>query len=233
VVYNVRLINTDSVFVNTIRMTDTLPSGFTYLGMVGGDPQPSVVNGRTLIWYNIGLQPHENRLLRVRVQASILFGAYGNRIQALTTRGNSGTTWYTLTVVPGVALFKMVYPQQAFPAQALVYTITLSNLRSQPVLDGRITDTLPSGFTDQGMISGPSPVITTGGRIAWAGLSVQVGSSLRVFRAPARFRTCLNNVTGSSSDVAMPEPGDTAPVTINTGFNIFLPVAQGISHDLD
>jgi uncharacterized repeat protein (TIGR01451 family) len=228
VVYNLHLVNTDSVIVNTTRMTDTLPSGFIYLGMVGGDPAPNVVNGRTLIWNNLTLQPGENRLLRVRVQASILFGAYGNRVAAVTTRGSSGTTWYTLTVVPGIALFKMVYPQDAFPAQALVYTITLSDLSSQPVLDGRITDTLPSGFAYQGMISGPTPVITTGGHIAWANLNVQVGQAIymvfrvRAGRVPGLF---WNNVTGSSSNVAMPEPGDTAPVSINTGFTVFLPVA--------
>lgn len=227
--YTIDMRNRDQVALRALRITDTLPDDFTFLAVTSG-PTATLIPPRTLVWSNINLPPNSaSTQIKVRVQASILFGAYGNVVEGTLPRGGPlGPAWVTVTVVPGVALFKTVYPTESYYAGTVVYTMTLLNRSTQAVNNVTITDTVPADFHYGGMIAGPNPTIVAGRVLIWSGQNVGVNGRIEyVYRAslfPASPGIYWNNVIGSSPTVEIPDPGDTAPLLVLSGFRQYLPL---------
>lgn len=162
--YRMELYNKTSIPVDDLRITDTLPSGFTYMYVRPGDPEPISTN--PLVWENLVVDPSQRLRIYFKARAPGLYGEYYNEVQ-----GVSSAVYVTYTsgywsnvrvsVGPGVALYKAVGPEQAEAGETVVYTLTVDNRLGEAIADVRVVDDLPSGFTYQGMIGGDPPITTT------------------------------------------------------------------------
>jgi uncharacterized repeat protein (TIGR01451 family) len=104
VVYTVRLSNggDDPGVLNTIE--DTLPAGFTFLGMATGSDVTTLPSGTTgkIVWTGSWtVAAHDDLTLAYRVQASSTRGTYVNSATATTLVGRAPATPATATVTVG------------------------------------------------------------------------------------------------------------------------------------
>jgi uncharacterized repeat protein (TIGR01451 family) len=167
--YDIRLKTLDSVAVTGVTVTETLPSQlgqkFEFVGMRPGDPEPDEVSGRQVIWRDLTVPPYPGILrLRFDARAPILFGVYYNEPTAWCPRSemiepeSPSDVAAPVTVLPGVVLYKTVFPTQTLSGRTILYTITLYNQTTDDLADVIITDTLPTGFSYGRMATGyPSP----------------------------------------------------------------------------
>lgn len=229
--YTIEAINQTGGPVHNLRITDTFEGGFHYVQTTGG-PQP--VSTNPLVWEIPYLSPRgvagDRATIKFIARAGVLLGKWYNMVDGVSastyvTRISNYTSEVEVNVGPGVGLYKAVEPTTAITGQTVVYTITLYNATGAPIRNIRITDTLPGGFTYNGMVSGPPPVQTS--PLAWQ-FANQVSdkeSVVLVFRArvgndlpSGRY---FNRVSGSAEratppygSVAVPDTGNTAPVDI-------------------
>jgi len=164
--YEIKLKNLDSVPVNGVIVTETLPSAlgqdFKFVGIAEGDPDPSEVNGRRVIWRGLTVPGDTTFKLRFDAQATVLFGKYENQVGADCPRSritpSDSDVEAPVTVLPGVVLYKTVSPTYTKAGRPVIYTVTLNNQWTGALEDVRITDTLPAGFSYRQMLDGPAPV---------------------------------------------------------------------------
>lgn len=229
--YTIEAFNTTGGPVHNLRITDTLPEDFQYVSTTSG-PQP--ISTSPLIWEISYLAPRgtsgDRLTIKFQARAGVRLGSWYNIVDGFTpstyvTRTSNYMQDVELRVIPGVGLHKVVEPTQTITGQIVIYTITLYNASEAPIRNIRITDTLPAGFTYEGMVSGPPPAQTN--PLVWQFTS-QVGDGESVvlsFRArvgnhlpSGRY---FNRVSGSAEratppygPVTIPDTGDTAPVDI-------------------
>jgi len=228
IVYTIDLNNQTSVAITDLRITDTLPFGFRFLRMEEGDPAPISTN--PLVWANIMVPPQSHTKLHFRVRAYVLFGEQLNLLEGWSTPADMAlksnyTDTATVLVVPGVALFKEVSPEEVDAGQTVVYTLTLANYSGQDMVQIRITDTLPVSFTYQGMVTGPEPVQTN--PLVWT-LNRLDHAEQQIFSFLAKVDELLpsgtyyNQASGEAwaadnpqEQVYIPDTDDTAPVRVH------------------
>jgi uncharacterized repeat protein (TIGR01451 family) len=237
--YTIKVKNLDSVPISGIAVTDTLPSAagqdFEFIAAVGGYPAPDEVNGRQVIWRDL-IAPGSGTLeLRFDVRATILFGDYDNAISATCPRTpitpDNEDVEATVTVLPGVVLYKTVYPTHTLSGVTVVYTITLNNQTQSTLENVVITDTLPAGFSYQRKL-GDTPVPRqTSPVLSWDVGNLGKGKSKElVFEVLVGLRvvtdTYYNKVEGYSPSALIPTADETAPLEVigqDLEF-VFLPV---------
>lgn len=227
VVYTITLYNGAEYDLRNVRITDTLPAGFTYAGMVSGIP-PAQTN--PLVWITAGpLKKGESLVLvfRATTNAQMPSGRYYNRVSG---RAEKGVAPYDPVVVPDtgdtapvyvhgiptVELAKSVEPQEVRAGGTVTYTITIYNDTDAPQTV-RLTDTLPLSLTWAGMIEGPAPVMTSP-VVVWDSLSVGANQTVTLrFRATvdriARSGTHYNHLEGRTGPFVLP-PLEAASLTI-------------------
>ncbi len=231
------------------RLTDTLPSGFTYLLMESG-PEPDAYNADRLVWENLTIPPGRT-LLKLRLLASPLYGTFDNIIDGYidplhtilveTDRNpRDGNSDAIVAVLPIFDLSKDASRDTTLPNATLAYTITMVNLSDVNYAGVRITDTLPLGFTYYRTLQGPIPASISGDRrtIVWDNLTVQGNcrpghaencTQQVIFEAHVEGNTpegvYYNTIEGHSPSGAIPGPIATAPVTVtqSLGYDLFLP----------
>ena len=217
--------------VYNLRITDTLPYGFQYITTTIG---PSPISLSPLVWeipYLGSAQSGLNRAtIRFRVRSYILVGYQYNWVDGVSastyvTRISGYENQVRLMVVSGIGLYKVADPTTVMTGGTVVYTITLYNGSETAIRNIRITDTLPAGFTYDGMVSGIPPAQTD--PLVWLppnplnkGDSIVLAFRARVGEQVAT-GTYYNRVSGYAEKsvspydpVLIPDTGDTAPVYV-------------------
>ena len=228
VVYTITLYNgSDQYDLRNIRITDTLPAGFTYAGMVSGIP-PAQTNPP--VWIIAGpLKKGESLVLvfRATTNAQMASGRYYNRVSGYAEKAvapydpvvvpdTGDTAPVYIQGIPTVELAKSVEPQEIRAGGTVTYTVTIYNDTNSPQML-RLTDTLPVSVTWAGMVEGPSPAMTSP-IVVWDGISVGVNQTVTLrFRAAvdrlARSGTFYNRLDARAGTFILP-PVEAAPLTV-------------------
>jgi uncharacterized repeat protein (TIGR01451 family) len=235
--YNVTVINKGPYPAYNVLVTDVLPSsiGEPYWRFGATVTLPSAVT-------QISSNPPAWRISQINGGSSIGFGfkarasifpggGYVNFMQ-----GDGGPSWpFTkevsyngapVTIVPGAALDKVVYPTTAFTGTFVVYTITLYNQSGSSISGLKITDTLPTGFKYDSMISTAYPPDTLS-PLVWGSTLPAVPTNQRlqlVFKAQISNTlasgTYYNKVAASAPNISIPNTDNTAPVKVKGAPNV-------------
>lgn len=228
VVYTITLYNgSDQYDLRNIRITDTLPAGFTYAGMVSGIP-PAQTNPP--VWITAGpLKKGESLVLvfRATTNAQMASGRYYNRASGYAEKAvppyepvvvpdTGDTAPVYIQGIPTVKLAKSVEPQEVRAGGTVTYTVTIYNDTETPQTL-RLTDTLPVSVTWAGMLEGPAPAVTSP-VVVWTDVWVGVNQTVTLrFLATvdrlAHSGTHYNRLEGRIGPFALP-PLDAAPLTI-------------------
>jgi len=225
--YTLKATNLTGAPVHNVILTDVLPAEWQYVDTLSGPPP---VTTDPLRW-ELELVPANGAVeIKFRARTYIWVGPAYNRVIGEAPINLGYTTNYTdnvaVTVVSGVGFFKTVAPQVIQAGETTVYTITLYNGLTDGLKDIVITDTLPTGFNIDRMLSGPIPQVVDG-KLVWR-LTEQLAngkSRTLVFRAqtdPAllngqyynQMTAVAKNVRTNGAEI-IPPTGDTAPVWVH------------------
>lgn len=226
--YEIKLQNKDVYPFVLPVVTDTLPTGFTYMNMVSG-PTPDLIVGRNLYWYNVEILGSKSVTWKVQLQASSLYGiSEPNTIAANSPEieidpAQSGP----VTILPLFDLNKTASVSETVPGGLISYTISLVNQSELNYANIRLTDTLPSGFTYESMDFGTPPDSGTITEPVWSGLSVSGNCSptnqdpcMLLLTLNVRVASSvppgvyLNGLMARSPSGSIPGPLNAAPVTV-------------------
>lgn len=233
--FEISIKNNDAYRFTVPVITDTLPSGFTYFSTLVGSPPE--VQGNKLIWHNLSVNGGATLRLRIRLQASPLYGDYLNEAAAFSPEtvilpAQSAA----VQVRPLFALLKVngePYP----PTGTLVpYTITLVNLSQTIYTNVRVTDTLPAGLFFSRMQTGyPAPLLLSPDRrqIVWNIAQINANCGSAGCQVKLAFFALVdpwlepgvywNTILGFSPSGSVPGPIGAAPITVTAGTLNFLP----------
>ncbi|MGC9395804.1 MAG: hypothetical protein ACP5J4_13240 [Anaerolineae bacterium] len=235
--YEVIVKNLTGAPVPSIVITDILPyvgvNSWQYLETVDG-VEP---HGEDPLYWNIGTIEALSQL-RVVIKTRAI-SAVGLALNQVLGTGpiNIGyhkdyTTHAGVMVVSGIGFYKVVDPESIFAGEATTYTIRLYNGASYDIDPVIITDTLPFGFSFDGMVTPPDllPEIN-GQQLVWT-LPAKVNKSGGTFDIVFRARAATeeegmftgkyyNDIIASAKradtgdPVEMPPTGPTAPVYVD------------------
>jgi uncharacterized repeat protein (TIGR01451 family) len=236
VTYTVTLDNRWPQALDDVRITDTLPAGFSYHHKVSG-PDP-VQESPAVVW-DLGQLAEgggQELVFQAQVGYGVVTGTYSNTVEAASSSAMIPDVGQMAPVdveVPQwfVLLDKTVFPTQTVTGDTVTYTVTLSNPDGIPFASVRISDTLPAGFSFEHMLSGPQPVQESP-VVVWELAPFAVEGQELVFRA----RVGSGVVTGTYSNTvegyspwASIAAIETAPVEVRVGegggaWSVFLPL---------
>lgn len=230
--YDVRVKNSGPYGVFNIVVTDVLPTSIAdpqwqFNSNVNLPTGVTQVSSNPPAWHITQINTNSSVNFSFRARASIIPGSgYKNYMDGLS----SGWTFTQVvnylaapvTIVPGAALDKIVSPKTAVAGDRVVYTITLYNQSGATISGMRITDTLPVGFTFDGMLSPSSPVPDTVAPLVWrTRLPANLNNSARLELAfYVRISNTLksgvyyNKVSASADNISIPDTDNTAPVQV-------------------
>lgn len=201
--YTVVFSNTSADPVDLDEIRDTLPAGFTFLGMGTGDIIDTPVGTTGTIIWNSGpwtVAAGGTRTLKynVLVDAPPSATPYSNHVEADLSTGE--TIWAEVDVTvegPILQLNKTTTTYFVPDRDPLDYTVTLVNSGSSKATIDWISDVLPAQFRFLSMVSGPlGDPQQSGQTLTWNGpIEVDVGSSL-VFT----YRVRADGTVGSPHD---------------------------------
>jgi uncharacterized repeat protein (TIGR01451 family) len=238
--YEIRIKNLDSVDVTGVVITETLPEGlpgqeFEFITVTADSPAPSAIAGRQVVWRDLTVPGGETLKLRFQARVPILFGTYINDVSGWYPRGEEITlvdpfdVQAPVVVLPGVVMYKTVYPTETMTGGIVVYTVTVYNGLNSALEDVRITDTLPAGFRYRRKL-GDTPPLASLSPLVWE-LS-QIAKTTKqelVFEVEVGFDTVsgthYNDVAGYSPSALIPAVEDGAPVhvTATETWSVYLP----------
>lgn len=222
VIYTITLVNQSGIAIENVHITDTLPSGFTFDGMVSG----ATPNSTDPLAWSLGTvpatTPNNKRVLAFRARVgNVAPGVYYNRVDASSTSilipSTDNIAPVTVAGAPSLALDKSVLPPSVLAGNDVTYTLRLSNTEDAP-LQLRVTDTLPSGFSFVSMVSGPAPTVALP-RLVWSDLTAQAHATMQlVFRArvsPNASGTYYNQLDAATAwGTRLAGTGPTAPLAV-------------------
>ncbi|MBX2998998.1 MAG: carboxypeptidase regulatory-like domain-containing protein [Caldilineaceae bacterium] len=176
--YQVKAYNLSNFTMNNVVVSDTLPSGVTFLSAVpaqNSGPNP-------LVWNNVGtLQPGQafSATVTVRVNQS---GMLQNRINVTSNEISVSSSDKTISgLVPLLVPTKSVSPSGVAPGGTVTYTLTISNVGSGPSGNPtRINEYLPTGFTYSSLSS-----VTVNGALVTGSTTVGGTPAVPVFTVPS------------------------------------------------
>jgi uncharacterized repeat protein (TIGR01451 family) len=228
VVYNITLYNASGAPIRNIRITDTLPAGFTYQATIAGTPP--VLTSPVVIWAIAGPVNNGDRIVlafRARVGNDLASGRYFNRVSGYAEKAVSpydpvlvpdtgDTAPVYVQGIPTVQRTKTVEPNEVRAGGEVTYTIVLYNESDSPQTL-RLTDTLPVSVTWAGLLEGPAPVMTSP-VVVWDSISVEGNQTVTLrFRAAvdrlARSGTFYNRLDARAGTFILP-PVEAAPLTV-------------------
>lgn len=232
------------VYSYTLRwVTDTMPSGFTYYDMVSG-PEPQV-QGNKLIWSNVELPGEKKVTWKLRLRTMSLYGnSEQNKLHAIAWGNETPITPVyseSIAVLPIFDLDKTADRAYVLPGGNVIYTIVLVNLSDIDYEQIHITDTLPYGFTYNGMIAGTPPASLGENKTqpVWQGIDLRGGCSVTNYE-PCTLRLTFsvqvdvttpeglvyNTVYATSPSGSIPGPINSAPVNVGEALLMYLPVIK-------
>jgi len=152
--YSVTVTNTGNDTAINVMLTDTLPTGFTFVD--GGTATKTFALG------NMEKGKSVTATYKVAIDFSVLAGSYDNLATAKADNHGSVTAKAPLEVripvvlaaelTPILSLEKRVNEKTVNPGDDVTYVVTIGNSGNAAAEDVRLTDTLPSDFryTDTG-----------------------------------------------------------------------------------
>ncbi|MBN1657194.1 MAG: DUF11 domain-containing protein [Anaerolineae bacterium] len=173
--YTVTFSNSNESDVVLAVVTDTLPTGFSFITVENPVEWtwPVTASEPTLVWEGPITVPATSTLslvYSVEVSDSVpaALDAYVNNLEAETDTGiYLGPASAPVYVrAPDLALTKRVSPSQVEPGDVVTFTVTLENNGFMTSTVAAITDTLDAGLTFEGMVTGPDPAVD-GNRLVW------------------------------------------------------------------
>lgn len=186
VTFTVTLSNNTSSLIDTVRVIDTLPAGFTFGGMVSG-AGPGAISGQDVNWYDQNIPPGGKTTLVFTAAAAVNANTYTNYVKA-TSMSNSliciPKTSAAVAVKQGIVeINKSASPTSVGPLGQFNYDITLNNLGPYTGTVEAFTETLPGivGYPWRfiAMQSGdPTPVTTN--PLVWTNLSIGAGKQFHL-----------------------------------------------------
>jgi uncharacterized repeat protein (TIGR01451 family) len=233
ITYTVAVYNPFTETLNGLRITDSLPifpnpggEYFSHTETIAVAPYapPAVVYaaGRTVVWdippiaawdvysfaVRVWIPPHyDTNGLTGRDADNTLFATW--QISPTVIYDNVNPPEARVRVMPQVIPSKDVTPQWVYSGKAVTYTIRLTNTGNTDVTALQVTDLLPGGFEYDGMLIGPTPVMTTP-QIVWDVGTLPAYTEITLqFRAiahggPTATRYYCNTISGSSPDTFIP-----------------------------
>lgn len=228
VVYTITFYNGSNTAIRNVRLTDTLPAGFTYAGMLNG---PSPVMTSPLVWAFPGNIPNGTEVplvFRVSTDSQLPRGFYYNRVSGYAEKAESpydpvlvpetgDTAPVYVQGLPTVERTKAVTPTNILAGGQVTYTISLSNEDEEPHTV-RLTDTLPPSVTFVSVLPPtPAPVITS--PLVWDNIQVGAGTTVTLqFLAEvdylARSGVYYNSLDATVDGRALPPLPQLAPLEV-------------------
>lgn len=146
--FDITFDNKDDYDFTLQNVTDTLPTGFTFISMTVG-PAPASQSSNQLFWKNILIPGGSTVKWRARLRAPSLYGTgYKNQIAAYCNETVIKSVLSDpVAVQPRVDMKKETAYKHGVDGMTTIYTITLVNLSDITFYNIRVTDTLPGGFT--------------------------------------------------------------------------------------
>ncbi len=222
VTYTLTLDNVSPVFANDQDFSLLIPSEFTYISIVSG-PAPSVA-ANLLTWNNVDIPGNATVQISFKVQVS-LAATFGNKDSVFTAvdqppicfeeLGNSEGRVKVHDPAIGVIILTKTPKEEQVPAGGLVeYSVKFNNQDSYPFFLTAITDTMPTGFTFDSMISGPAPTVQ-GSLLIWQNFNLPAGNTTWKFqlKAAVLFGNYYNNFDAYTPETII-HAVDSDPVTV-------------------
>jgi uncharacterized repeat protein (TIGR01451 family) len=224
VIYTITLYNQSGSILSGLRITDVLPSGFAYDGMITTQYLPDIVSP-VLMWNSkLSAVNNNTRLVlafRARISNTLASGTYYNRVSAsapnIIIPNTDNTAPVKVQGTPNVATSKIVEPSITYRGGSVVYTITLVN-ESAISLTVRVTDTLPALFAFGAALPG-TPLPDSTSPVVWNSVALAANETrqlaFQVDVSPsAPTGTFSNTVNVSGQGLSFAGSGPTAPVTV-------------------
>ncbi|HZV07896.1 MAG TPA: DUF11 domain-containing protein [Gemmataceae bacterium] len=188
ILFRIEVMNTGSVPVRNVVVTDELPAGVQYGAVVKGTPEPRIggkegQSGDKLTWKVGDLPPNQTRRIEYQAIPSKL-GQFRNNVKATADGGTSATGSASVNVVEPKLKISVSGPQRRLANRPIPYHITVRNLGSVALANVQVTDELPGRIE---FISASSGGRREGGFVRWSLGAMQVGevrSLDLVLRAP-------------------------------------------------
>jgi uncharacterized repeat protein (TIGR01451 family) len=200
--YTVIFTNQTASGVDLMRITDTLPAGFTYVSWGSeSDIHSNPVGTTGTIYWDLQTDPltlpaygTKRLVYNVKAFASPNPIPYTNQLEALLSTGgvvSDSTPVYV--VAENLTMDKSASSSQVTKGSPVDYTVTIQNDGVAVANLSAITDTLPASFTFFQMVSGPLPEPTVQGHnLIWAGpISIPPWSQLQF-----RYRVTVGGTIG-------------------------------------
>ncbi len=212
--------------LHNIIVTDTLPTGFTYLETLEG-PEPEV-NGQKLRFElgSLGAGNKQEFIFRAQVDEELFEGTYYNRAEGEALDPNNDPIILPDTddtapvrVISGnrpVQMDKTVWPNEVDAGNIVTYTINLANDQDQ-AQTLNLVDTLPTYFEFVRAVGDTAEPDSTS-PIVWNGLIIPANTTQTLsFEAEidplTPSGTYWNNLSGEVDGFQLPDV-DTAPVDV-------------------
>ncbi len=177
VTYTITVTNTGNETAPSATVTDTLPSGFTFGGMVQG-PAPTSV-GAEVVWTGLvvtgtiwppGWISPPGPLTLVFTATAAGSGTFYNAVTVAqgAVSAATGPTAPVFVGAPALTLTKSDSPDPATPGQPLAYTLRYTNTSAVPATSVVVTDTLPDHIVGGYAVPAPSSgAFVPGGVLTW------------------------------------------------------------------
>ena len=226
IIYTITLYNQSASALSGIRITDTLPAGFTYEGMVSpAAPQPDTIV--PLVWgsklpTSLGNNARQELAFYARITSTLLSGTYYNRVAAgalnISIPATDDTAPVKVRGAPNVSASKVAMPSSTYRGDTTAYTITLTNEGEDALTGVVVTDTLPTGLSFVAPLDN-TPLPDSMSPIVWSGLTLSGDQSQQLsfvafVAMDAPTGTAYNTVDVASGALRFAGTGNTAPVYI-------------------
>ncbi len=178
--YTLALSNTGPASAGGVLVTDTLPAGTTWTGIVRPSTGYATVTNETLLW--LGTLPRTDTqtiAYSIMVNPNLPTGTLITNTAVADNRTGGITTTPPVTVTVGPratwnSSYQVVDKVYAQPGQTLAYSIVISNTGNAPANDAVVTDTLDNHV----LFSASAGGVFDNGRIIWSGLTITNGTSV-------------------------------------------------------
>ncbi len=172
VTYTINYGNSGLTSAAAVLITDTLPTGLTYITDTSGLPCPTCATG-SLVWSDeaVSAGSSSSFVLVTAVPPTISFGILLTNSASIASPdgdanpADNSDQWVT-AVSPLDLRINKTGPIVAFGGEAVVYTLTLKNVGVATAANVRLTDTLPLSLTYVAD-SAPWTAVLTGNIITW------------------------------------------------------------------